>query len=57
MENIPGINWHSKSVSGYLSKNAAITKVIVSIDAALGMGERKILCLLLRILRLKFNSL
>ena len=57
MENIPGINWHSESVSGYLSKNAAITKVIVSIDAALGMGERKILCLLLRILRLKFNSL
>lgn len=57
MENIPGINWHSESVSGYPSKNAAITKVIVFIDAALDIGERKILCLLLRILRLKFNSL
>ena len=41
MENIPGINWHSESVSGYPSKNAAITKVIVFIDAALGIGERK----------------
>lgn len=57
MENIPGINWHSESVSGYPSKNAAITKVIAFIDAALGIGEQKILCLLLRILRLKFNGL
>ena len=33
MENIPGINWHSEGVSGYPSRNAAITKVIVVIDA------------------------
>lgn len=39
MENIPGINWYSESVSGYPSKNAAITKVIVFIDAALGIGR------------------
>ena len=58
MENILGINWHSESVSGYPSKNAAITKVVVAIDAgcSLGIGDRKILRLLHRILRLKFNS-
>ena len=59
MENIPGINWHSESVSGYPSRNAAITKVIVVIDAecSLGIGDRKILHLLHRILWLKFSSL
>lgn len=46
MENIRRINWHSESVSGYPSKNAAITKVIVAIDAALGIGDWKILHLL-----------
>ena len=59
MENIPGINWHSESVSGYPSGNAAITKVIVAINAgcSLGIGDRKILHLVHRILLLKVNSL
>ena len=59
MENIPGINWHSKNVSGYPLRNAAITNVVVAIDAecSLGIGDRKILCLLRIILLLKVNSL